>query len=390
MRHFQGGIPHFSCLLTENRPKQPLLRSQFRLAFRRHFADQNITGTHLRTDTDDTVAVQIFQRIIAHARHVLCDTFRAQLCIAGFRLILFYMNGCIDILSHKPLTDQYRILIVIPFPGHKADQRILTERQFAKRRGRTVGNNFSGFYMVALFHDRLLVITVGLVTSHKLGQMVLVLLPVITDHLNDPGRHIGNRTAFSRNHTNARVHSRLLLHTCTDRRSLREQKRYRLTLHVGTHQRAVGIIVLQERDQRRRHREYHLGRHVHIVHHSLRIVLCLLLITGGYTFTHKISVVIQRCGCLCNIIVILFIGRHINNLIRYLRILRIALINLTVGSFHKTILVDPRIAGEGVDQSDVRSFRCLYRTHPPVMCIMYITHLKPGTVSGKSAGPQCG
>ena len=39
--------------------------------------------------------------------------------------------------------------------------------------------------------------------------------------------------------------------------------------HVGTHQRTVGIIVFQERDQGRSHREHHPGGHVHVVKHGL-------------------------------------------------------------------------------------------------------------------------
>jgi hypothetical protein len=43
------------------------------------------------------------------------------------------------------------------------------------------------------------------------------------------------------------------------------QQRHGLTLHVRAHQRAVGVVVLEERDQRRGDRDELLRRHVHQV-----------------------------------------------------------------------------------------------------------------------------
>ena len=45
-----------------------------------------------------------------------------------------------------------------------------------------------------------------------------------------------------------------------------DQQRHRLALHVGPHQRAVRVVVLQERNQARRHRHELLGRDVHVIH----------------------------------------------------------------------------------------------------------------------------
>ena len=50
-----------------------------------------------------------------------------------------------------------------------------------------------------------------------------------------------------------------------DERRLGAQQRHRLALHVGAHQRAVGVVVLEERDQRRGHRHQLLRRDVHVV-----------------------------------------------------------------------------------------------------------------------------
>ena len=43
-------------------------------------------------------------------------------------------------------------------------------------------------------------------------------------------------------------------------------QRHGLALHVGSHQRAVGIVVFKEGDQGRSHRYHLLGGHVHVIH----------------------------------------------------------------------------------------------------------------------------
>ena len=129
--HLQGSIPDFTLFFTENGAQQTLFGRQLRLAFRGHFSHQDIAGTHFRAYPDDTPVVQVFQSLVADAWHVPCDLFRTQLCVAGLGFIFFNMYGCIDIIPDKALGQKNRVLIVITFPGHKADQRILAESEFA-------------------------------------------------------------------------------------------------------------------------------------------------------------------------------------------------------------------------------------------------------------------
>src|SRR6185437_2614623 len=55
------------------------------------------------------------------------------------------------------------------------------------------------------------------------------------------------------------------LHAGADQRSLGAQGRYRLALHVRAHEGAVGIVVLEEWDERCRHRHDLLRAHIHVV-----------------------------------------------------------------------------------------------------------------------------
>ena len=50
-----------------------------------------------------------------------------------------------------------------------------------------------------------------------------------------------------------------------DERRARIEQRNRLALHVRAHQRAVGVVVLEERNERRGDRDELLGRHVHVI-----------------------------------------------------------------------------------------------------------------------------
>ena len=59
------------------------------------------------------------------------------------------------------------------------------------------------------------------------------------------------------------------LHAGADEGSLADQQRHRLALHVGAHQRAVGVVMLQERDERCGDRDQLLGRDVDVVHVGL-------------------------------------------------------------------------------------------------------------------------
>ena len=62
----------------------------------------------------------------------------------------------------------------------------------------------------------------------------------------------------------------LLLESRADERRARIEERHRLALHVRAHQRAVRVVVLEERNERGGDRDELLGRHVHVVDAILR------------------------------------------------------------------------------------------------------------------------
>ena len=101
------------------------------------------------------------------------------------------------------------------------------------------------------------------------------------------------------------------------------------------------------------------------------------------------SLCIQCFVSLCYMIIIFFICGHINHFIGNTGVLGIALVNLTIRSLYKTIFINSCITCKRVDQTDVRTFGSLDRTHSSVVGIVYISNLESGTVSGQTAGAQC-
>ena len=244
--------------------------------------------------------------------------------------------------------------------------------------------------MVALEYDRSLVIAVALVASCEFGKVEFHLFPVIAGHLNQIGGYIIYRTRLLGHHTHAGVNSCLHFHTGSYRRSFRGKKRNGLTLHVGSHQRTVGIVVFQERNQGGSHGEHHLGRYIHVIKHGLGIFLCFFPVTAGYGIPYKMSFRVQGFIRLGNMVIIFLVGCHIYNIFRYPGVRRIGFVYFTVGCFHETVLVNSRITGQGVDQTDIGSFRRLDRAHSSVMGIMYVTYLKSCTITAQTARSQRG
>ena len=390
MRYLQGGVTYFTCLLTEDCAEQSFLSGQIGLTLRGNLTNQDISGTNLCADTDNTAIIQILQCIFTDTRDITCDLFRAQLGVTRFDLVFLDMYGGIYIFLYQALAQKYGILVVVTFPGHKADQRVLTKAKFAVGSGRTVCDHLSCLYMITGIYDRSLVVAVGLVGTYKLLQRIFHLLAVIRFDTDALAGYLFYRTGFLCKYAYTGVYGSLGFHTGSYHRRFRKQQRYCLTLHVGSHQRTVSIVVLQERDECRSYGEYHLRRHVHIIEHGLRIFLGLCPVTAGNGVSYEMSLLVQLLVCLCYMVIIFFIRSHINYFIRNDRILRIGLVDLTIRCFDETILVDPCIGCQRVDQTDIRTFRGLDRAHTSVMCIVYVSYFETCTVSGKTARSQCG
>ncbi|MNI67055.1 hypothetical protein D3C73_1226590 [compost metagenome] len=175
-----------------------------------------------------------------------------------------------------------------------------------------------------------------------------------------------------------------MLHSCSDERSFRNKEWHRLTLHVRSHERTVGVIVLKERNESRRNRNYLFRGYVHVVNAITRHsqdVIGLFVITNDNILIFKRIVLIQHSVCLSNNVVIFFIRSQICNLISYLARLWIY---PAIWRFDEAIFVNTSKCRQGVDQTDVRTFRCFDRTHTTIVRRVNVTHFKAGTLTSQT------
>jgi hypothetical protein len=119
------------------------------------------------------------------------------------------------------------------------------------------------------------------VAGPSAGLTGISFLVVDPDH--DAGRIDGvHHTAALGDHGNAGVHRHFALHSGTNQRLFRFQRRHGLALHVGAHECPIGVVVFKKRNQRRRHRNNLPRRDVHVVHFVGRRQGELVLVPAGH------------------------------------------------------------------------------------------------------------
>ncbi len=200
MRDLEGSIADLSGFLAEDRAQQLLFCRQLSLSLRSNLADKDITCADFRADADDSHLIQILESLLAYAGDISCDLFRTEFGISGFAVILLDVDRCIYIISYKALAQKNSVLVVVAFPCHEADQRVLAERKFAVAGGRTVSNDLAFSYSLARKDDRLLVVAVALVGALELGEVDLFLRSVVVSHLNGGRVDKFNNTGLGADH----------------------------------------------------------------------------------------------------------------------------------------------------------------------------------------------
>ena len=310
----------------------------------------------------------------------------------SFGLVLFNMNRGINIFSDNSFGQKDRILVVVALPLRITDQNVLTQRQFSAVGRRTVCDRLSGFHMLSLVYDRTLVEAGRLVLTLIFKQFVPVECAVVLAD-NDMGTiDRFNDTVIFSNYAGAGVHGCLIFHTGRNDRCFGSQKRNGLALLVGTHQRSRGIIVLQEGNQRGSDREDLTGRNIHPIEVGRIFLDIILAVTALYLLINEMAGLIKRFVRLSDLIVFLFIGRNILDLIGHNGILAAVfadrMLNDAVRSFDKTIAVDTGVSCQRVDQTDVGTFRSLNGAHTSVMRMVNISNFESGTVTGQTSGAQ--
>ncbi|OQA30413.1 MAG: hypothetical protein BWY57_02856 [Betaproteobacteria bacterium ADurb.Bin341] len=182
------------------------------------------------------------------------------------------MNRGVPILRHHPLRNQNGIFEVVAVPGHEGNQHVLAQGQLAGIGRGAIRHHVPLGDMIAHLDDGTLIDIGILVGAGVLDQIIDIdpdltgnCLVVIDPHHDTRSIDIIDNPPPQSDHGSTRVHRHGTLDSGPDQRLLRTQTGHSLTLHVGTHQGAVGIVMFQEGNERSRHRHDLARRHVHVI-----------------------------------------------------------------------------------------------------------------------------
>ena len=190
--------------------------------------------------------------------------------------------------------------------------------------------------------------------------------------------------AFSADEHVAGVDRGAVLHAGADQGRVATDQRHGLALHVGAHQRAVGVVVLEERDQGRRDRHHLARRDVHVVDLVGQDLADLTVTLADQdALLGEAVLVVQRRVRLGDDVLVLVVGGEVVDLVGDL-----ALDHLAVGRLHEAERVDPAVGGQRPDQTDVGTLGGLDRAHPAVVAVVDVADLHAGPVTGQTAGAQ--
>ncbi len=266
----ERGVTDVARLLAEDRAQQLLFRRQLRLALRRDLADEDVSWLDRSTDSDDPALIEIPQVAFADVRDVARDFLGPELRVARLDLELLDVDRRVVVVLHHAFGDEDRVLEVVAAPRHERDEHVPAERELAQLRARTVAEDLSLVDLLAHADDRLLVDARVLVRPLELRHRVDVGAHLtrcrlgLPFHAHDDALAVdevhGARSA--RHDDGARVAGGDVLHARADERRAGAEQRHRLPLHVRSHQRAVRVVVLEERHERRGDGDELLRRHV--------------------------------------------------------------------------------------------------------------------------------
>src|SRR3954453_4424423 len=433
----QGAVLHLTGLLTEDRPQEALLGGQLGLALRRDLADEDVTRAHLRADVDDSLFVEVLQGLLADVRDVAGDLLGPELGVARLHLVLLDVDAGEQVVANEPIADDDRVLVVAALPAHERDQDVAPERELAQLGRAGVGQRLAVGHPVADVDDRPLVDARALVAANELQELVLVELARIGLDEDPLGGDAGDEAAATGDLDLARVARGALLHARADDRRFRLEERDRLALHVRTHERAVCVVVLEERDERCRHGDDLLGRHVHVFDLAGARLREGVAIARRDALGGEVTLVVERRIGLCDDVLLFLVGRHVVDLVGHdrpdregMRLLLLELgdgrcvdllaglqddlaglgdevparlvpgqigvvvadgpLDLAIGRLDEAVAVDPTIGRERPDQADVRTFRRLDRADPAVVAVVDVSDVEPGPLTRQAARAERG
>ena len=398
--------------------------------------DQDVARLDGRADADDPRFVEIAQGVLRHVRDVARDLLGPELGVAGLDVELLDVDRREEVVLDQALGDQDRVLVVVAAPGHERHQHVAAEGELTLRRAGPVREDLPPLDAGSLVDDRLLVDAGVLVGPAELGQRIDVgaeLLgavsalprPALDAHDDALRVDLVDDAAALGQHDRARVPRDRGLEARAHEGGLDLEEGHGLPLHVGAHERPVGVVVLQERDQGRGHRHELLGRDVLVVdlvalgRDELAVearddpILAdaaggvglgvglgddeVLLLPGGQVEGEGVGLrglLVVAADALVLLLQVLLLDdlAEREGRVPDLGDLEVvddpALLDPLVRGLDEAEVVDPRVAGQRRDQADVRALRGLDRADAAVVRRVHVADLEPGALAGETARPE--
>ena len=274
--------------------------------------------------------------------------------------------------------------------------RLRPQSQLAILGGVTLGEDIAGLHTLSLHADGAKVDCRALVGFAELGNTVfldrtferyefLFLGAVVVD--TDCGciHKLNGTLAFGHNLCTA-VAGELCLDAGTDDRTLGTHQRNSLAHHVRSHERAVGVVVFKEGNQRCRDGCDLCGRNVHKLHIFRRNNGEIGIPAGFHGLADKGTVGIERSVALGDGLALLDFSGEIYHIV--VVEIHAGVSHLAVGSLDEAQVVNLGIHAQRTDKTDVRSFGSLDGAQTAIVCIVHVAHLETGTFAGKTAGAK--
>src|SRR5258706_1960016 len=274
-RAVERSVANIAGLFTEDCAQQFFFRRQRGFALGRNFPNQDVSRTDGRADTDDAAFIEVAEEHLADVGNVARDFLGAELRVAGLDFVFLDVDGRVVVVLDQLFADQDGVFEVVAAPGKERDQDVAAQRQLAALGARTVSQNLALTDAVSNTDQRLLVDAGVLIRTLELDELI----DVRADFAGKHARVIGldahddafgvdliDDSVTAADDYRARIAGRYTFHSGADQRSFSANQRHGLALHVRTHQGAVSVVVLKERDQARRDRDKLFRRQVDVIH----------------------------------------------------------------------------------------------------------------------------
>ena len=164
----------------------------------------------------------------------------------------------------------------------------------------------------------------------------------------------------------------------------RADERHGLTLHVRAHERAVRVVVLEERNERRSDRHQLVRRHVHQLDHVGRdhqkspLKRARDEVSRSLPFSSSVGVRLR------DVVASLLRARCTS----CTSSVTLPLVDLAVRRLDEAVLVDAREGRERRDEADVRTFRRLDRADAAVVRGVNVADFEARALARQTAGPE--